>query len=73
MRTWFSRSFMQTPTHRKITWMKSTQIWLKRLLGENTLPNRSPEMYKAPVASSERSKQPYGNVYTEPVAPVTPA
>jgi len=28
---------MQTPTHRKNTWMKSTQIWLKRLLGDNTL------------------------------------
>jgi len=37
MRTWFSRSFMQTPTHRKNTWMKSTHIWLKRLLGENAL------------------------------------
>jgi len=28
---------MQTPTRRKNTWMKSTQIWLKRLLGDNTL------------------------------------
>jgi hypothetical protein len=37
MRTWFSRSFMQTPTHRKNTWMKSTHIWLKRLLDEHTL------------------------------------
>jgi len=37
MYTWFSRSFMQTPTHRKNTWMKSTQIWLKRLLDEHTL------------------------------------
>jgi hypothetical protein len=37
MRTWFSRSFMKTPTHRKNTWMKSRQIWLKRLLGENAL------------------------------------
>jgi len=42
MRTWFSRSFMQTPTHRKKTWMESTQIWLERHLGENTLPNHSP-------------------------------
>jgi len=42
MNTWFSRISMQTPTHRKITWMKSTHIWLKRLLGENTLPNHSP-------------------------------
>jgi len=64
---------MQTPTHRKITWMKSTHIWLKRLLGENTLPNRSPGMYKAPAASSERSKHQYGNVDTVPVALVTPA
>jgi hypothetical protein len=37
MRTSLSRIFMQTPTHRKNTWMKSAQIWLKRLLGENTL------------------------------------
>jgi len=37
MRTSLSRIFMQTPTHRKKTWMKSAQIWLKRLLGENTL------------------------------------
>jgi len=44
MRTWFSRIFMQTPTHRKNSWTKSTQIWLKRLLGENILPNRSPEI-----------------------------
>jgi hypothetical protein len=44
MRTWFSRSFMKTPIHRKNSWMKSTQIWQKRLLGENTLPNRSPEI-----------------------------
>jgi len=42
MRTSLSRIFMQTPTHRKNSWMKSTQIWLKRLLGENTLPNLSP-------------------------------
>jgi len=44
MRTSLSRIFMQTPMHRKNSWMKSTQIWLKRLLGENTLPNRSPEI-----------------------------
>jgi len=44
MHTWFSRISMQTPMHRKITWLKSTQIWLKRPLGENTLPNRSPEI-----------------------------
>jgi len=37
MRTSLSRIFMQTPTHRKNTWMKSTQIGLKRLLGENAL------------------------------------
>jgi len=42
MRTWFSRISTQTPAHRKKSWMKSTQIGLKRLLGENTLPNRSP-------------------------------
>jgi hypothetical protein len=35
--TWFSRILMQTPTHREKTWMKSTQIWLRRLLVENTL------------------------------------
>jgi len=44
MRTSLSRIFMQTPTHRKNSWMKSTHIWLKRLLGKNTLHNRSPEM-----------------------------
>jgi len=44
MRTWFSRIFMQTPMHRKNSLMKSTQIWVKRLSGENTLPNRSPEI-----------------------------
>jgi len=37
MRTSLSRVFMQTPTHRKNTWMKSTQIWVKRLLGDNML------------------------------------
>jgi len=36
-RTRFSRSFMQIPTHSKKSWMKSTQIWVKRLLGDNTL------------------------------------
>jgi len=44
MRTSLSRVLVQTPTQRKKTWMKSAQIWLKRLLDENTLPNRSPEI-----------------------------
>jgi hypothetical protein len=52
MRTRVSRISMPTPTHRKNTWMKSTQIWLKRLLCENTL-----ESFPRNVEGSRRLKR----------------